>query len=190
MFRVPAQLTDKTRVASLGNYLRFLFNSLKLLTAFRFIGTPGQKTYVHPVPLRKLLPYDLDTFWRYYGGLTTPDCNEIVTWTVFKASKCFLFSKIKYSAISCFDQEPIQISESQMEKMWTLSTTCDGAAISPMIDTFRNVQPTNSRTVYSADLSYRLGICRVCIFSFHGKLFHFQGDTCFGWEEKPDFHWR
>ena len=42
------------------------------------------ETYVHPFSLLDLLPEERNKFWRYNGSLTTPDCNEIVIWTVFK----------------------------------------------------------------------------------------------------------
>lgn len=36
-----------------------------------------------PLNISALLPDDM-SLWRYYGSLTTPSCNEIVHWTVFK----------------------------------------------------------------------------------------------------------
>jgi len=43
--------------------------------------------------VKDLMPEDISTFYRYNGSLTTPTCNEVVTWTMFK--------------------EPIRISKSQ-----------------------------------------------------------------------------
>ena len=42
---------------------------------------------IEPFDMSKLFPHDLDEFYRYQCGLTTPACNEIVTWTVFKVNK-------------------------------------------------------------------------------------------------------
>lgn len=41
-------------------------------------------TIENGVRLKDLLPADMNRFYRYQGSLTTPPCNEIVIWTVFK----------------------------------------------------------------------------------------------------------
>lgn len=49
--------------------------------------------------VRDLLPPNLKRFYRYEGSLTTPGCNEIVTWTVFEEPK-----KMKESDIELLRQ--------------------------------------------------------------------------------------
>ncbi|XP_069993872.1 carbonic anhydrase 1 isoform X1 [Penaeus vannamei] len=80
-------------------------------------------------PLQDLLPPDTNTFYRYSGSLTTPTCNEVVTWTVFR--------------------EPISISEHQLEEFRKLLGDHDHH----IEDNYRPVQPINGRTVEKITLS-------------------------------------
>ncbi|XP_040579076.1 putative carbonic anhydrase 5 [Lepeophtheirus salmonis] len=55
-----------------------------LIYKLKNIQSEGTKVYVKGLALEKLLPTDLNTFFSYEGSLTTPRCNEVVAWTVFK----------------------------------------------------------------------------------------------------------
>ena len=47
--------------------------------------------------LDQLLPADKSKFYRYSGSLTTPDCNEVVTWTVFSDAV-----EVSQAQVRCF----------------------------------------------------------------------------------------
>ena len=58
-------------------WLCFFFNQLYIIVLIE------QTANVATFPLKSFLPTDHISFYRYNGSLTTPGCNEAVTWTVF-----------------------------------------------------------------------------------------------------------
>ncbi|KAK7465943.1 hypothetical protein BaRGS_00037481 [Batillaria attramentaria] len=100
-----------------------LINSLPRVT------DPTTEFDLKEVPLAKLLPDDISEYYRYDGGLTTPPCSEVVTWTVFR--------------------QPIRISAKQMAAFRKLkSSDLDPAGNAlPLVDNFRPVQDLHGRTI-------------------------------------------
>eukprot|EP00058_Branchiostoma_floridae_P009734 XP_002595222.1 hypothetical protein BRAFLDRAFT_129834 [Branchiostoma floridae] len=80
--------------------------------------------------LDNLLPPDRINFFRYNGSLTTPTCNEVVTWTVFK--------------------DTISISSNQLTKFINniYYKAEPNTPAKKMQSNFRPPQPLNGRTVY------------------------------------------
>ena len=85
----------------------------------------GDSIQLNGLQLDMLLPENKNDaeFFRYEGSLTTPDCNEVVTWTVFR--------------------EPKSMSEKQLE-VFRKTKLKDNT---PMVNNFRKLQPLNSRTI-------------------------------------------
>ena len=50
------------------------------------VSSEGDEVEISGVTLAQLMPADktLSRFFRYSGSLTTPSCNEVVTWTVLE----------------------------------------------------------------------------------------------------------
>lgn len=81
--------------------------------------------------VQDLLPNDVKSFFRYNGSLTTPQCNEVVIWTVFN--------------------EAVKISASQLEALRGLHEYEDGDENQHhLVDNYRPVQNLNNRVVYSS----------------------------------------
>ncbi|KAK9872127.1 hypothetical protein WA026_016179 [Henosepilachna vigintioctopunctata] len=70
------------------------------------------------------LPKCMNSFYRYFGSLTTPNCNDVVVWTVFS--------------------EILQVSEAQVDKFRSISDPEGGK----LTENFRKLQPLNGRTVF------------------------------------------
>ncbi|XP_003703583.1 carbonic anhydrase 2 isoform X2 [Megachile rotundata] len=75
------------------------------------------------VTLSSLLPNNIDVFYTYKGSLTTPPCNEVVTWIIFPT--------------------PVPISFGQLNQFRSLSNGEDTLA-----DNFRRLQDIGLRKVY------------------------------------------
>ncbi|XP_017763499.1 PREDICTED: putative carbonic anhydrase 3 [Eufriesea mexicana] len=76
-----------------------------------------------PITLASLLPKNIDIFYTYKGSLTTPPCNEVVTWIIFPT--------------------PVPISFTQLNKFRSLSNGKDMLA-----DNFRKLQNIGLRKTY------------------------------------------
>ena len=97
-----ANNTDRDRLAVLGILFKIQDednNNLKELTdALEKIKFKDDKVRLNnTLPLMSLVPEDTDEFYRYQGSLTTPACNEIVVWTVFKVCTYMINFKSKFS---------------------------------------------------------------------------------------------
>ncbi|XP_044141549.1 carbonic anhydrase 4 [Bufo gargarizans] len=101
-------------------------------------------TTISDVKLKDLIPAEeeLKLFYRYEGSLTTPLCNETVTWTVFPA--------------------PIELGKSQIEAFYTNLKYSDDKL---MTDNFRPIQKLNERTIYTSGVDAILPYSRYLLIS-------------------------
>lgn len=92
----------------------------------------GQNAVIPSIDFQGLFPLNLDLYYRYLGSLTTPDCLESVTWTVFN--------------------DFIVISEKQATTLSTLLYEYESDVVPNrvMINNFRTVRPLAGRTVYKS----------------------------------------
>ncbi|XP_075706545.1 carbonic anhydrase 4 [Rhinoderma darwinii] len=119
-------------------------NYNKIVEGFDKIAKYGNSATISNVKLQDLIPKeeDLKLFYRYEGSLTTPLCNETVTWTVFPTT--------------------IKLSKSQIEAFYTkLFYTGDQV----MTENFRPLQKLNERTVYTSGVDAILPHTRYLLMS-------------------------
>jgi len=88
----------------------------------------GKVKLAQQFALDSFLPANKDNFIRYSGSLTTPNCNEVVTWTLFN--------------------DPILISHTQMNAMRAVSfDKSTDEKEEPMVDNYRPTLALNGRAV-------------------------------------------
>uniref|UniRef100_T1IM50 carbonic anhydrase n=1 Tax=Strigamia maritima TaxID=126957 RepID=T1IM50_STRMM len=101
----------------------------QITSRLRYVKYNGQSTQIKSFSLRKLIPASTTYFFRYWGSLTTPTCDEVVVWTVFR--------------------EPGFLTNAQMNAFRaTYSTGENEAATETIANNYRQVQRLNRRTVY------------------------------------------
>ncbi|XP_074642663.1 carbonic anhydrase 14-like isoform X2 [Tubulanus polymorphus] len=104
---------------------------------FSEIIFPGDKKIEFPAfPLNNLFNgFKTDQYFQYNGSLTTPGCQEIVSWTVFPFGP--------------------GVSVNQIAKLQTLSMTRD--KMTPMVNNHRNPQSLNNRKVTRSFADFKMG---------------------------------
>jgi carbonic anhydrase len=106
-----------------------------ILEAMNGAEAKGDNSEMTPFPLVDVLPRNTDGFYRYSGSLTTPGCNEVVIWSVFKSQ--------------------VPISGRQMLRFRKLLKGEEESAIR-LVDNFRPVQPLNGRLVRDVETSQKI----------------------------------
>ncbi|XP_064022045.1 carbonic anhydrase 4-like isoform X2 [Pogoniulus pusillus] len=111
-------------------------NYATLIKQLENVKYKGETAQMEPLPLSSLLPpeEELGRYYRYEGSLTTPDCYEGVTWTVF--------------------EKPIELGIAQISQFSTLHF--DGKNSTLMVENFRPAQFLNKRKVYWSSASSTL----------------------------------
>ncbi|XP_066977821.1 uncharacterized protein [Macrobrachium rosenbergii] len=155
-------------LAVLGIFLEIGAANAKLqhiIDGLANIKAADSQTSITPFALQDLLPTNVKDFYRYSGSLTTPTCNEIVTWTVFK--------------------EAIKISSAQMAAFRML-VDLHGAA---MVNNYRPVQPLNARWVSNQNFNVKENNClKLYNSSANTVLFQSSISSCLCWRRKA-FEW-
>lgn len=85
--------------------------------------------------------------WHILGSLTTPTCNEAVTWIIFP--------------------DTIPISLSQMSKFRSLSNGIEGLLL---VDNYRHLQPVGNRKIFLRSISSRtVELEKIVEMEMHGR---------------------
>ncbi|NXY03514.1 CAH4 anhydrase, partial [Pteruthius melanotis] len=118
-------------------------NYAPLLSKLENVKYKGESARMDPLALSSLLPpeEDLGRYYRYEGSLTTPDCSEGVTWTVF--------------------EKPVELSLPQLSQFSALHF--DGKNSTPMMENFRPAQPLGARKVLWSGASVPLPTAKLLL---------------------------
>lgn len=125
---------EKDALAVLGifittGYQRYQRRFTRIASQLDEIKYKEQSTEIDPFPLVDILPSHTDGFYRYFGSLTTPDCNEVVVWTIFA--------------------DEVRVPWNLLAEIRAIYSTGENETPEErLVDNFRPTQPLNGRTVY------------------------------------------
>lgn len=123
VYNALAVLAINFRIEEKNNKLENFFKSVNNVRTQNQVTTLGDG-----VVLEDFLPDDTNKFFRYNGSLTTPGCNEIVVWTIFK--------------------ERTAISQEQMDALRRTTYIHKGESDARVIsNNYRPTQPLNGRNI-------------------------------------------
>ncbi|CAH3194834.1 unnamed protein product [Porites evermanni] len=125
---IVESLSHSDGLAVLGVFLQVGSNEnqayKKFLDQISYVkNMSGDEIKFSAFPLMSLLPTEKTKYYRYPGSLTTPGCQEAVTWTVFK--------------------DPVEISQAQLDvlRMMKYNDTVN------IVNNYRPVQMLSNREV-------------------------------------------
>ena len=72
-------------------------NFIRIIEKLTSVASEGDEVELTGISLAQLMPVDkvLSRYFRYHGSLTTPECNEIVTWLVLEKKISLSESQVK-----------------------------------------------------------------------------------------------
>ncbi|XP_051732643.1 carbonic anhydrase IV c [Ctenopharyngodon idella] len=155
-------LNDSTGVAALAFFFEVSSGQNKkldrVIEALGKVRHEGNSSEIEDFRLTDIVPQaNKLSYYRYYGSLTTPSCDQAVVWTVF--------------------QQTLPISKTQLTSMYKQLLF---ATEKPMTGIFRPVQNLNGRVVYTSVPSHSLCVlpnlitlflCLFCVFG-QQRCFH------------------
>uniref|UniRef100_U3JQR5 Carbonic anhydrase n=2 Tax=Ficedula albicollis TaxID=59894 RepID=U3JQR5_FICAL len=103
----------------------------RILEEINAIKTKGKNAPFPNFDPSILFPKSHD-YWTYHGSVTTPPCEECVTWIILR--------------------EPIIVSSDQMAKLRSLSKNAENEPSRPLVDNWRPTQPRYFRMVSASFL--------------------------------------
>merc|ERR1719245_2929957 len=91
----------------------------KLFDSFTHVRAKNENYVIGKLfPLSHLLPRNTESFYRYNGSLSFPNCREVAIWTVFK--------------------DRLYISETQRQQVYAISSVTDNLRNAKLVANLEN----------------------------------------------------
>ena len=125
------------------------------------------------ITLASLLPKNTDVFYSYKGSLTTPPCNEVVTWIIFSMPVPISFSQVSTPSIPKF--QLISFSE-EISSLFVFIFMC---VVRLQLNKFRLLSNGNNLIADNYRKLQNIGLRKVYIRKLSPHLFVKYNETTF-----------